>query len=236
MTTLPDSYARTRESLHRLAVYVISPARSQFNPRHVALRATPGGFGTAPFGPADTVLRVEGDALVREQGDATAREPISTLAAAGRLAGIAPAVDLQERFDVPPHGDLDAPLAVDAASATILGDWLALATDVLDEIRGEARAEDDVTAMRIWPEHFDAAIELGPEGRRGTYGASTGDRHHAGPYLYATIWSGPPEDPFWNAVGFRGAWRLYEERASDEDPRAFALEFYRAARLRALGY
>jgi len=47
MRTLPDTYATTRESLHRLAVYVISPARASFNPRQVALST----FGKSMFHP-----------------------------------------------------------------------------------------------------------------------------------------------------------------------------------------
>lgn len=71
---LPPGFAETVERLHRLAETVISPAREQATGR-IGLRATPGGFGTPPFG-EDEQLRVEGAELVRRKGDHETREPI----------------------------------------------------------------------------------------------------------------------------------------------------------------
>ena len=45
----PATFAVTRGAAHRLAVYVISPARRRATGR-IGLRAHPGGFATPPFG------------------------------------------------------------------------------------------------------------------------------------------------------------------------------------------
>lgn len=229
LTPLPEAFAATRDALHRLAVYVISPAQRRAN-GEIVLRATPGGFSTFPFG--GRVIGVDGDALLVDG----ARHPITSLAAAARLAGIAPDVGQQEQFDVPPHGDLDAQLTVDAAAARALGDWYAFATDVLDALREDAGPEEDATIVRIWPEHFDAAVDAGDEaaGARGTYGASPGDRHHPEPYLYAAPWAGRI-DPFFDDPGFRGAARTYSRLARSSDPRATGIAFLREARERIRG-
>ena len=60
--TLPD----TRLALHRLAVYVVSPARRRANGK-IALRFTFGGVGTPFFG-ADEQVRIAGTHLVRQRG------------------------------------------------------------------------------------------------------------------------------------------------------------------------
>jgi hypothetical protein len=229
LAPLPETFAETRDALHRLAVYVISPAQRLAN-GEIVMRATPGGFSTFPFG--GRTIGVDGAELVVDG----ARHPIGSLNAAARLAGIAPDVGQQEQFDVPPHGDLDEPLAVDAAAARALGSWYAFATGLLDAIRAEAGPEEDATIVRIWPEHFDAAIDAGAEaaGRRGTYGASPGDGHHAEPYLYASPWAGRI-DPFFDDPGFRGAARTYSALAGSPDPRAAGLAFLRGARERVRG-
>ena len=234
--TLPDTYPATRTDLHRLAVYVVSPARAAVNGQ-ITLRSTPGGFGTPAFGPDDRQLRVAGvDLLVDERGETVAREPITTLARAAEVAGIAPAVDQEAQFDVPPHGDLDAPLGVDADAAAALADWYAFAFDVLAELRRDCREEDRLSPhVRLWPEHFDAAVDLGAGDRGGTYGMSPGDHVDPHPYVYATRWSGDEPDPFYDAP-FGGAWLRYDAVAGTEDPRSAALAFLRDARQRRMGY
>jgi hypothetical protein len=234
-TVLPDTYETTRTDLHRLAVYVVSPARAAVTDQ-ITLRSTPGGFGTPAFGPEDRQVRLAGvDFLVDERGETIAREPITTLARAAELAGIAPATGQEQQFDVPPHGDLDQPLAVDAEAAAALADWYAFAFDVLAELRRECRAEDRLSPhVRLWPEHFDAAVDLGAGDRGGTYGMSPGDRFDPHPYVYATRWSGQDDDPFYGAP-FGGAWLPYAEVAGTEDPRAAALAFLREARAKRLG-
>src|SRR4051794_7048477 len=235
-TALPDAYPTTRTDLHRLAVYVVSPARAAVN-GGITLRSTPGGFGTPTFGPEDRQIRVAGvELLVDERGETIAREPITTLARAAELAGIAPAVEQEGTFDVPPAGDLAAPLHVDPEAAASLADWYALAFDALAELRRESRAEDQLSPhVRLWPEHFDAAVDLGAGDGGGTYGMSPGDRFDPHPYAYATRWSGQDDDPFYRAP-FGGAWLPYAEVAGAPDPRAAVLAFLRTARQKRLEY
>ena len=147
---LPDTYAATRTDLHRLAVYVISPARAAVNGQ-ITLRSTPGGFGTPPFGSTERQIRVEGtDLVVSQYRTETVQEPITTPAAGGR-AGRRRRSRSSSRsvFDVPPHGDVDAPLQVDAAAAAALADWFASRVRrCLAEFRDECRTEDEPYAAR----------------------------------------------------------------------------------------
>src|SRR4051794_88511 len=103
--TLPETYATTRNDLHRLAVYVISPARAAAS-GEITLRSTPGGFGPPQSGREDRRVGVAGvDLVVEERGGGVAREAITTRARAAELVGVAPAVEQEAQFDVPPHGD-----------------------------------------------------------------------------------------------------------------------------------
>jgi hypothetical protein len=223
LAPLPAAYMQTTEALHRLAVYVIAPAQRLAN-GEIILRATPGGFSTFPYD--GHVVGVDGDHLVVDG----AHSPITTLNAAAAAVGITPDVAQQEQFDVPPHGDLDEPLGVDPAAAHALGDWYAFATQVLDALRAEAEAADDASIVRIWPEHFDAAIDMGDGGadRRGTYGLSPGDIHHP-PSLYVSPWAGRI-DGFFDDPAFRGASLLREQLVDEPDPTGTALGFLREAR------
>jgi hypothetical protein len=229
MAPLPPTYLETTGALHRLAVYVIAPAQRLAN-GEIIMRATPGGFSTFDYD--GHVAGVDGDQLVF---DGT-RSPITTLNAAAAAVGIAPDVAQQEQFDVPPHGDLDERLAVDPHAARTLGDWYAFATTVLDVLRVEAEPGDDASIVRIWPEHFDAAIDMGDAdaGRRATYGGSPGNRHHAEPYLYASPWAGRI-DPFFDDPTFKGASLTYAELLAAADPQHAASEFLEEARRRIAG-
>jgi hypothetical protein len=224
LAPLPAAYTQTTEALHRLAVYVIAPAQRLAN-GEIILRATPGGFSTFPY--EGHVVGVDGDQLVV---DGT-RSPITTLNAAAAAIGITPDVTQQEQFDVPAHGDLDEPLPVEPASAHALGDWYAFATELLDVLRAEAEADDDPSIVRIWPEHFDAAIDIGDGGadRRGTYGASPGDSRHPGPYLYVAPWAGRI-DGYFDDPAFMGVSLPRERLVDDPDPTGTALGFLREAR------
>ena len=221
---LPAAFEATRDALHRLAVYVISPAERRAN-GEIILRATPGGFSTFPFD--GHVVGVSGTELVVDG----ARSEIGSLRTAAAAVGIAPDLSQQDQFDVPPHGDPEAPLAVDTEAAAALGSWFAFATDVLEALRTDADPGDDVTIVRIWPEHFDAAIDMGDDaaGRRATYGASPGDRHRPAPYVYASPWAGRI-DGFFDDPGFKGAARTYSQLAAAADPRMAAIEFLSEAR------
>ena len=57
LEVLPPDYAETREALHRLACYVLSPARKAVTGR-IGLRSTPGGFGTPVFGADEAAGRI----------------------------------------------------------------------------------------------------------------------------------------------------------------------------------
>ncbi len=92
---LPDGYAETRDSLHRLASHVLAPARKAVTGR-IGLRATPGGFGTPPFGDGEQ-LRVEGAMLVRQSGGGTETIGITSLAAAADFAGVTLSADPGDR-------------------------------------------------------------------------------------------------------------------------------------------
>jgi hypothetical protein len=221
---LPESYGQTTADLHRLAVYVVSPAQRLVN-GEIILESTHGGFSTFPYD--GHVTRVVDDRLVVDG----AAHPITSLRAAAAALGIEPDVAQEERFDVPPHGGLDEPLRIDLAAAAVLAEWFEFATEALEGLRAHAGPGDDVTIVRIWPEHFDAAIDMGDQaaGRRATYGGSPGDRHHAEPYLYASPWAGRIDD-FFGDPTFKGASLLYSDLLAALDPAAAAAEFLAEAR------
>jgi hypothetical protein len=222
MRPLSPAFGETRDALHRLAVYVISPAQRLVN-GEIILAATPGGFGTATL--PDGQIRVKGTDMVVERGTMRSRAPITSLNEMAALAGIEPDVSQQQQFDVPPHGDLDAPLAIDARAAEDLAAWFRFTTDVLESLRADAGADDDVSPVRLWPEHFDAAIDQGDEAarQRATYGGSPGDAAHAEPYLYASPWAGRI-DAFFADPHFGGASLPYAALLRGADGEAFLRE------------
>lgn len=232
LTDPPASYPATREALHRLAVYVLSPARRRANGK-IALRWTLGGFGTPFFGD-DEQVRVEGGRIVRQRGGRAESVPITTLgAAAAFVLDGPPDRDWASDFDVPPAGDDDAPLPVDPAAARWLGDWYGFAVSVLEELRAEP-ASTDTSRVQLWVEHFDCAFECLSDdaGRRAGYGASPGDAAIPEPYLYVVPWTFDrvPPSPLWNAQGFRGAIMTFRELAGGSDQREAALAFFRERR------
>jgi hypothetical protein len=213
---LPAGYTETRQALHALAEHVLAPSLYRETGK-IGLRATPGGFGT-PIFDGDRQLRVEGGVLV----DGDRRGPITTLRAAGEFARIEPGAPADVYVPATPN-DGDAPLAVCADAARALGEWFALADTLLEQLRSEAAADDDVTIAQLWPEHFDLAVALGPKGARANYGGSPGDGGHAEPYLYVGPFE-PRDGDFWSE-GF-GASLSYREILDGADP----LEFLRRGR------
>ena len=123
-------------------------------------------------------------------------------------------------------------LDVDRAAADALATLYAFAWEVLTVLHDEAPEDADVTPLRLWPEHFDVALEQGSEaeGRRAGYGVSPGDADHNEPYLYVGPWSEPPAGPGWEATGFRGAELGYAALLAAPDQRATALAFFRSRR------
>jgi hypothetical protein len=85
LSPLPDRFAATVASLHRIAEEVVAPARKPDN--EIALEATPGGFGTPPFEweGARHQVRVEGTELVRETDGRQQRSPLRADPEAARV-------------------------------------------------------------------------------------------------------------------------------------------------------
>lgn len=123
---------------------------------------------------------------------------------------------------------------VDLAAASALGDFYGFACSVLEQLRAD-EPDGDPTPVRLWPEHFDIAFELGSEaeGKRANLGASPGDEDHDEPYLYVGPWTAEVSGELWNATGFNGAELRYSELLEAEDQRQAALDFMRV-RYRAL--
>lgn len=193
----------------------------------MGLQAAPGGFGTPSFD--GRIVRVEGDSIVAEETDKVATQTITTVRAAAEFVGIEYEVEWFPDFHDPLKPvDPDVPLVVEDTAARALGQWFNFGTDVLERLRAHGTADDDVTEVQLWPEHFDPATELGSqdEGRRASYGASPGDAGHQEPYLYVTPWGEFDEtDPYWNSGSFKGSLLGYSELVGAEDPVATGLDF-----------
>jgi hypothetical protein len=216
LAPLPRLFAETRESLHAVAEHVLVPARHAATGK-IGLRFTYHGFGTPYFGD-DRQLRIEDGQLV----DGDRRHRLSTLGEAAAFLGTA----LGASADVYPPTrpcDPDAPLMVDNGAARALGDWYGYCASLLEQLRAESDAADGPGRVQLWPEHFDLAVDLGPDGRRANYGGSPGDEHHAEPYLYVGPFEGR-EGSFWNAPF--GAVLGYSDILAGAD----GLEFLRAGR------
>jgi hypothetical protein len=199
---LPTEFASTVNALHRIAEEIVAPARKPDN--EIALEATPGGFGTPEFEHRGQPrqVRVEGAELV----DGERRAALTTLEDARMLVA-----------DLVPEGSLSTePLRVDPDAAARLADWYAFGADILNEL-----ADGTASPVRLWPEHFDIAIEMGEV----NYGFSPGDEHHAEPYAYVGPWTAPPAGALWNATGFTGAELTYAELLKAQDPRQTTLDF-----------
>lgn len=226
LAAVPPELEQTRRALHAVAEHVLKPARERANGK-IGLRWVRGGFGTPFFG-EDAQVSVRGRRLHVVRGESAESFELTTLAAAAEalreLAGEAPS-EL-------PRG----PLAVDETAARFVSDWFGFAFSVLEEVRARGAASLSPSRVQIWPEHFDAALELGDEdaGARAAYGCSPGDEHHAEPYLYVAPWTARPTGELWNARGFPGAELPYADLLAADDPHALALDFFeaRAAALR----
>ena len=226
LPALPDGYPAARDAFHRLAFGVVAEARRLANTKF-GLRYTRGGFGTPFFG-ADEQVRVEGTRLIHQRGDEADSIEITTLRAAGAFLGLEPGTEAAEH-DSPELGDLDEPLAVDAATGHFLGEWFGLAWAVLEELRLTPGAHDP-ERTQLWPGHFDPAIAMGDADAdgRATFGLSPGDHAHDEPYLYVGAWGEVDrDDPYWNETTFNGASMGFGDLASADDPYGAALAFFR---------
>jgi hypothetical protein len=243
---LPEGFESSRLGLHKVAAYVVSAARRQANGK-IGLRHTRGGFGTPFFvevGDDSTVatqVRVEGMELVYQHGSDVRSSKLSTLSDAASLLGLELDVQWAADYDVPEAGDPDAELGIDPDSAAALADWFGFAFSVLEELRAD-EASIDASRPQLWPEHFDAAVEVGSDDnrQRASFGLSPGDASAEGrsePYLYISAWypDNLPSNPFWNSELFPGAMLPYQELIDADDQRQQALEFFRTGRYFLLG-
>ena len=123
---------------------------------------------------------------------------------------------------------------VDPSAASALGEFYGLGCSVLEQLRAD-EVDGDPSLVQLWPEHFDIAIELGPEadGGRANFGFSPGDADHDEPYAYVGPWTAKASGELWNARGFNGAELSYSELIAAPDHRQAALDFMRE-RYRAL--
>jgi hypothetical protein len=228
----PIQFLETRLALHRVAAYVISPARRRVNGK-IGLRWTLGGFGT-PFVGQDEQVRVDDGWIVRQRGGRASAERITSLAKAATFALDGPPdVAWASGFDVPAIGDPDGPLHVDDGAAAYIGDWYGFSFSVLEELRASPRSVN-ASRVQLWPEHFDAAFDClrDEDRRRATFGASPGDSNVAEPYLYVvpSHFDELPTSELWNARGFPGAILPLSEFVDAPDQRGRALEFFRDRR------
>lgn len=220
LAPLPRAFVATRRSLHALAEHVVAPARRAANGR-IGLRFTRGGFGTPYFGD-DRQIRVRNGRLVVDGAEHTP----ATLGEAASLACVPlgmPAEVYTPSTPAAPGTDL----TVNPTAAGALGSWFGFAWSVLEQLRFEGRSLSP-GRVQLWPEHFDAAVELGEEsaGRRAAFGASPGDDAHPEPYLYVAPWH-ERAGAFWNDGAFGGASLTHATLLTADDQRERALAFFR---------
>jgi hypothetical protein len=220
MAMTDEPLVSTRRSLHALAAQVISPLRVQATGNEIALQVRPEGFGT-PDLPGGGWIATRGSQLVRVEPDGSELSiAITSLRAAARFAGL----EESAAAALP-----DTTLEIHAGATLRLADVWATGQEALSAFLERAEPADEASAIQLWPEHFDIAIELGAGATRATYGVSPGDDDHTEPYAYVAPWTAPAETgpaTFWNADGFTGAERL----VADADDDAEILAFFRAAR------
>ena len=214
-----DRLRSTRLGLQTVAEHVLAPALYQAT-GHIGLRQAAGGIATPPFpGPAgDRTVGIDHLDLVVRDGGGERRAALTTVRAAGELAGVVPGAPADLYTPATPL-DLDAPLVLDAADAARLEDWYALVDAALAQLQAP-------TVAQLWPEHFDLAVPIGEV----NYGGSPGDATHPIPYLYVGPWAPPAVDGgYWNEAF--GASRLETDISGVDD----AVAFFREGRTRLGG-
>jgi hypothetical protein len=173
----PDTFERTRRSLHGLAELVLAGPQYEHS-EDIRLRATDGGFGTV----AEPDIRIDGVELVV----GGSRHPLDgTVAEIAARAGITPRALSDVYSDgsgltVEDEVSIDADAAAEIASAYSRGDAA---------LRAFSSAEEPV----LWPEHFDVGISVDEV----NYGVAPGDSHVAEPYAYVGPWT-QRSGSFWN--------------------------------------
>lgn len=228
---LPADFASTRDTLQHLATHIVARARSQATGQ-ISLRVTPGGFGTPSFGASAARVRISGGLLIRETdttdeavADVVALDG-STVTELAALAQVDLGADLDVGHDTPDLGDVGRRLEVDTAAAVALADWYWVGQQALDRVVGALPESAAPTLIRLWPEHFDVALDAeAAPGRRVNLGASPGDGFHDEPYAYVGPWTDdrPGEPGFWNAPF--GAVLGHDALVGVDDPIARLAEF-----------
>ena len=208
-----DLLAQLRQSLQRVAVHIVARSRVEAVGRF-SLRITPGGFGTPEMGSDARCVRVSDGNLVVES-DAVGAAAVRTMAIHGAsLADLAAfaGVDLSQPLDVghdtPAVGDVGESIELSVDGAREIAAWFAKSAAILDGVLAALPATATPTLPRLWPEHFDVAVEAQAHpARRVNLGGSPGDGFSDEPYLYVGPWPAdrPGDAEFWNA-GF-GAFR-----------------------------
>lgn len=203
----PQSLHSARAALHRVGVHIVARSRVEREERF-SLRVTPGGFGTPDHGADGRRVRISGDRLIVESdavGSPSARSSAidgTTLRELAQWAGVDLANPLDVGNDTPELGDIDVALRVDVDGARSLASWYGDVAQMLDLVLAELPSSAAATLPRLWPEHFDVAIEANARvDRRVNLGGSPGDGFSAEPYLYVGPWNSdrPGSTEFWNA-------------------------------------
>jgi hypothetical protein len=207
LTDTGGTGTNTLSVLHRIVAHVLARRRFEVSGRF-GLRASPGGIVTPAFGDEPETVRLSGSFLLRETGGTISCRAIpgSSLRELAVFAG----TDIDAPFscgdDTPAIGEPDVPLTLDAGSVRRLADWYALGWVALDTVIGSLAPEAEPATIQLWPEHLDAATNVGVGGGGGggervNLGFSPGDAFESEPYAYVGPWSaqrhGDPD--YWNA-------------------------------------
>jgi hypothetical protein len=223
---LPPGYVETVVAINQIAFFAMAPARHSANGK-VGLRYTHRGFGTPFFG-NDVQVRIETDQLVVQERDSVRNTVISTTRSATEFIGVPYRETWGPKWHDPPAPtDPDQALKVDIVAAAIASDIIGFAFSVLEQFRYESPTSDP-SRVQLWPEHFDAAVEIGDadRGQRAAFGVSPGYAAHPEPFVYVSpLEKSNLDDPYWNADFFGGSVLEYSELVDVEDQRQSALEF-----------
>ena len=209
---LTAAFATTREALHALACYVVSPARKARTGR-IGLRPIGDGFGTPQFDDGTRIV-VRGNALAVEPG-----EEIVDHHGAGRRC-VPRGRPQRPTLASAPTSPRSSPTC--SCTSTSMRPWRLVAGTGWDSpcstsfrvIWAERAAA--FSEAQLWPEHFDLAVDVElVDGRHVNIGFSPGDGFLDEPYVYV----GPQDmtgldGDFWNASF--GAYLPYS--AMDESP------------------
>ena len=229
-----DTLAATRLALHRVAAYVVSPARRHATGNEIALVVTPGGFGTPPFGD-DEAVRVEGTRLVRRRGGARSADGADHAArgrrvrrpGAGRRVGRAsstsrrPATSTRRSTSIADGGRAAWPASRRWPTAR----WRRCGRSAGAGRRSPPRRHAVARALR---RRHRPRREAG--GRRATYGGSPGDDAHPEPYLYVAPWARRAGRVLERRGVRRREPRRVRAAGGRRDPAAAALAFFERGR------